>query len=66
MKKETLIETLEAMYENTMACAEIWKEDGSRKMYWKTSQEAVTLSTVIMMLKDDKFAKEIRACYFKD
>lgn len=64
MEKATLIETLEAMYENSRACSKIWKKDGERKMYWKTSQEALTLDTVIRMLKNDEFANAIRECYF--
>lgn len=64
MTRAMLIETLEAMEDNARECAKFWKEDGERKMYWKATEEYLTLSQVIRMLKSDEFANAIRECYF--
>ena len=61
-----LIETLEAMEKNAFDCAKDFKEDGNEIMYNRLQSESAAYATVIAMLKDSKFASDIRAAYFHD
>lgn len=66
MKKAMLIETLEAMQANMYGIADMYREEGNedrRKIYMAKAAE---VTTFIQMLKDNKFAMEIRSCYIKD
>ena len=66
MKKGMLIETLEAMRNNVKACESIWKdgEYADHDMWIKTRKEWMTIDMVLRMMKEDRFANEIRNVYF--
>ena len=66
MRIAMIIETLEAMNRNVMACRDIFLDDGNERAANDCLMESMTLDTVLSMLRSDRSAREYRAIYFPE
>ena len=57
------IELLEAMERNEYAMYELHTEEGKQEQAQRNLNNSLTLTTVIQILKDNKFAEKMAECY---